>query len=221
LFNKILRAIGIIVITRKAITLMSNNAIAVGNKLSRLRHLHFDKEYQMSRFSIVLSSTIIVAVAGCASVPTGPDVMVLPGTGIPFNQFRNDDVICRQYASYQTGTTPNEAGVSSGVTSALVGAAIGAAAGAAIGGGTGAAIGAGSGLVGGSLVGTSAASGSMYEVQQRYDVAYIQCMYAKGHQVPVSGQFSGAVSQPQQVAPPSMNIPPPPAGMPPPPPPSK
>jgi len=176
----------------------------------------------MSRFSIVLSSAMIVTVAGCASVPTGPDVMVLPGTGIPFNQFRNDDVICQQYASYQVdGTTPNEAGVNSGVASALIGAAIGAAAGAAIGGGTGAAIGAGTGLVGGSLVGTSTASGSMYEVQQRYDVAYIQCMYAKGHQVPVSGQFSGATSQPQRVTPPSANIPPPPAGMPPPPPPSK
>jgi len=176
----------------------------------------------MSRFSIVLSSAMILAVAGCASVPTGPDVMVLPGTGIPFNQFRNDDVICQQYASYQVdGTTPNEAGVNSGVASALIGAAIGAAAGAAIGSGTGAAIGAGTGLVGGSLVGTSTASGSMYEVQQRYDVAYIQCMYAKGHQVPVSGSFSGSTSQPQRVTPPSANIPPPPAGMPPPPPPSK
>jgi len=176
----------------------------------------------MSRFSIVLSSAMIVTVAGCASVPTGPDVMVLPGTGVPFNQFRNDDVICQQYASYQVGgTTPNEAGVNSGIASALIGAAIGAAAGAAIGGGTGAAIGAGTGLVGGSLVGTSTASSSMYEVQQRYDVAYIQCMYAKGHQVPVAGQFSGATSQPQRVTPPSVNIPPPPAGMPPPPPPSR
>jgi hypothetical protein len=64
-------------------------------------------------------------------------------------------------------------------------------------------------------MGTGAASSSMYGVQQRYDTAYIQCMYAKGHQVPVSGQFSGAT--PQQVMPPAAHIPPPPPGSMPPP----
>jgi hypothetical protein len=143
--------------------------------------------------------------------------MVLPGTGLSFEQFRNDDAICQQYASFQVGgTAPNQAGINSGVTSAAVGTALGAAAGGAIGGGSGAAIGAGSGLVAGSLVGTGIASNSMYEVQQRFDVAYIQCMYAKGHQVPVSGQFSGS-STPRAVTP-SSNIPPPPPGLPPPPP---
>ena len=173
----------------------------------------------MSRFSIVLSSTIILTVTGCASLPNGPDVMVLPGTGMSFDQFRNDDIICRQYASYQVdGTTANQAGMDSGIASALVGAALGAAVGAAFGGGSGAAIGAGSGLLAGSLAGTSASNTSMNEVQQRYDAAYIQCMYAKGHQVPVSGQFSGAV--PQRAAPSSVHIPPPPPGFPPPPPPA-
>jgi hypothetical protein len=165
----------------------------------------------MSRFSIVLSSTVILAVTGCVSLPNGPEVMVLPGSGLSFEQFRNDDAVCRQFSSYQVGgTTANQAGVNSGVTSAVVGTALGAAAGAALGGGQGAAIGAGAGLVGGSLVGTSAASGSMYEVQQRYDVAYTQCMYAKGHQVPVSGQFPGAVHQ--QTSPSAPNFPPPPSG---------
>jgi DNA/RNA endonuclease G (NUC1) len=56
----------------------------------------------------------------------------------------------------------------------------------------------------------------MYETQQYYDNAYIQCMYAKGHQVPVSGQFPNTT--PQQSAPSSSNIPPPPPGLPPPPP---
>ena len=156
----------------------------------------------MSRFSIVFSTTVILAVTGCASLPNGPSVMVLPGTGLSFEQFRNDDTICQQYAFFQVGgTTANQAAMSSGVTSAAVGTALGAAAGAAIGGGSGAAIGAGSGLVGGSIVGTGAASSSMYADQQRYDAAYIQCMYAKGHQVPVSGQFSG-VSPLRAVTPP-------------------
>jgi len=171
----------------------------------------------MSRFSIVLSSTVILAVTSCAVVPTGASVVVLPGTGISFDKFRNDDVNCQQFASYQLdGTTANDAAMSSGIISAIIGSALGAAAGAIIGGGNGAIIGAGSGLLAGSLMGTSAASGSMSEVQQRYDGAYIQCMYAKGHQVPVSGQFFGVTSQP--TAPPTTNIPPPPAGLPPPPP---
>jgi hypothetical protein len=169
----------------------------------------------MSRFSIVFSIMFILAAAGCVSLPTGPSVMVLPGSGVSFEQFRNDDAVCQQYASFQVGgTTANQAAVNSGVTSAAVGTALGAAAGAAIGGGRGAAIGAGGGLVGGSLVGTGAASSSMYASQDRYDVAYIQCMYAKGHQVPVSGQFS--TETPRQAAPPALHIPPPPPGSPPP-----
>jgi hypothetical protein len=143
--------------------------------------------------------------------------MVLPGAGLSFEQFRNDDAVCQQYAFSQVGgTTANQAAMNSGVTSAAVGTGLGAAAGAAIGGGSGAAIGAGSGLVAGSMVGTGAASSSMYEVQQRFDVAYIQCMYAKGHQVPVSGQFSGEV--PHHTVAPTSHIPPPPPGSPPPPP---
>jgi hypothetical protein len=150
--------------------------------------------------------------------------MVLPGTGISFDRFRNDDYLCQQFALGQVGgTTPNEAAISSGVATAAVSTAVGAALGAAIGGGRGAAIGAASGLAAGSLMGSKSASGSMYELQQRYDIAYIQCMYAKGHQVPVSGQFAGPTSQPSVVSHPNNNasIPPPPAGTPPPPPPSK
>jgi hypothetical protein len=172
----------------------------------------------MSHLPIMFPATVILAITGCASMPNGPSVMVLPGTGLSFEQFRNDDAICQQYASFQVGgTTANQASMKSGATSAVVGTALGAAAGAAIGGGSGAAIGAGSGLVGGSIVGTGAASSSMYEVQQRYDIAYIQCMYAKGHQVPVSGQFSGAIP-PLRTPTASSHIPRPPPGLPPPPP---
>lgn len=173
----------------------------------------------MSRFSIVFPATVILAVTGCASMPNGPSVMVLPGTGLSFERFRNDDAICQQFAFSQVGgTTANQAAMNSGGTSAIVGTALGAAAGAAFGGGSGAAIGAGSGLLAGSIVGTGAASSSMYADQQRYDAAYIQCMYAKGHQVPVSGQFSGET--PQRDVMPASNIPPPPPGAPPPAPPN-
>jgi hypothetical protein len=83
-------------------------------------------------------------VTGCASMPNEPSVMVLPGTGISFDQFRNDNAICQQFAFSQVGgTTTNQAGMNSEVTSGIVGTAPGMSAGAAFGGGSGAAIGAG------------------------------------------------------------------------------
>ncbi len=136
--------------------------------------------------------------------------MALPGTGKSFEQFRVDDAECRQYASAQIGgTTPGQAASDSGVKSAAVGTVVGAAAGAAIDGRGGAAVGAGTGLLVGALAGSGAAEGSAYGTQRRYDAGYMQCMYAKGHKIPVSGQFTSSRS--------SRNYPPPP---PPPPPPS-
>jgi len=147
----------------------------------------------------------LLGLAACASVPTGPAVMVLPGTGKNFDQFRFDDGTCRQFAYEQIGgQTAARAQENSAVTSAVVGTAVGALAGAAIGGNSSdAAVGAGVGLLGGSMAGAGAAQGSAYGAQQRYDVAYQQCMYAKGHRIPVAGRFSQ--SQPR-----TANYPPPP-----------
>lgn len=164
---------------------------------------------------------LAVLLAGCASIPEGPSVMVLPGTGMGFAQFRADDMECRSFALASIGgQTANQAATDSGVKSAAVGTVVGAAAGAAIGGGEGAAIGAGSGLVVGGLAGTQSAYASGYGVQHRYDIGYIQCMYALGHQVPVSGRVYRQL-EPARTAPPPppRNIPAPPAGNPPPPPP--
>ncbi len=164
----------------------------------------------------ILSMAIFFAASGCASVPNGPSVMVMPASGATFEQFRNDDTTCQQYALSQVGgTTANQAGMTNGVTTAVVGTAVGSAAGAAFGGGEGAAIGAGSGLLVGSLIGANTGSSAIYDNQQRYDNGYIQCMYAKGHQVPVSGQFPSNMSQ--QSSPPTSYIPPPPPVLPPPP----
>lgn len=169
----------------------------------------------MFRFLVLGSTAILLTSAGCVSLPSKPSVMVLPGDGLSFEQFHNDDVVCQQYAYSQLGeVSANPAEVSSGVTSAVVGSAFGAATGAILGGRLGAAIGAGVGLVAGSIAGTGAATRSNYEAQQCYDNAYIQCMYANGHQVPVSGSFSNV----QTRRPRSANIPPPPQGLPPPPP---
>lgn len=172
----------------------------------------YKKSFAAAGLSLLLS--------GCTYLPTGPSVMVLPGTGMPFNRFQQDDYLCRQYAYGQVGgTTANQAAVDSQVGSAIVGSAIGAAAGAALGGGRGAAVGAGTGLLAGTMAGTSSGYHSAYATQQGYDNAYIQCMYAKGHRVPVSGRFMYEEGAPASVSPGRQQLPPPPPGSPPPPPP--
>ena len=163
----------------------------------------------------------------CATVPTGPSVMVLPGGGKSFEQFQADDAMCRQWAYQQTGTTPGQAANESGITSAMVGTVIGAAAGAAIGAAAGnpamgAAAGAGGGLLLGSAAGVSGAQYSGYQAQRRYDISYQQCMYAKGNQIPGvarSPYRRGAVAAPPPPPPPPGSRSMPPEMMPPPPPP--
>jgi len=163
-------------------------------------------------------SGAVALLSACASVPSGPGVMVLPGSGKSFDQFRYDDFECRQYASNSIGgDTPNEAAANAGLNSAAVGTAVGAVAGAALGGSHGAAAGAGLGMAGGAIAGTGAANQSSYTLQQRYDIGYQQCMYAKGHQIPMA---QSRAPRPARAARPYYGTPPPPPpGTPPPPPP--
>jgi hypothetical protein len=139
----------------------------------------------------------LLFVTACASLPTGPSVMSLPGSRKSFDEFRADDADCRQFANAQVGgTTAQKAATDSGVASAVVGTAIGAGAGALIAGSSsGAGVGAGIGLITGALVGQSYAGGAYYSVQQRYDFAYQQCMYAKGNKIQVSGYQARTFSE--------------------------
>jgi len=180
-----------------------------------------------ARIGVLVGAAFLVA--GCVSMPSGPSVMTLPGNGKSFDQFRNDDFDCRGFANHQVGgDTPNSVGADNAVRNAAIGTAVGAVAGAAFGGHNGAAVGAGTGLLFGSAVGAGTAGASQYELQRRYDIAYTQCMYSKGHQVPTSGRVSqsrSAVSYTPPPPPPPQSYgsgnapPPPPAGTPPPPPP--
>jgi hypothetical protein len=164
---------------------------------------------------VILRLSPLLLLAACATTPTGPNVMVLPGSGKSFDQFRFDDRECRQYAHVQAGgTEPNQAAANAGIASAAVGAAIGTVAGAAIGGSEGAGVGAGVGLATGALAGTGAAQASGHTAQQRYDIGYQQCMYAKGHKIPMAVSRYDRRPAYRQATPP----PPPPPGTPPPPP---
>jgi Glycine-zipper domain len=181
----------------------------------------------------VLALVVAAAASACATLPAGPSVMVLPGNAKSFDEFADDDALCRGWAENQVGTTTKQASTESGVTTAAIATGVGAVAGTAIGAaagnvGAGAAIGAGSGLLFGSAAGADQAAWASGTVQQRYDGAYMQCMYAKGNKIPVAVDTAQRLGTPAPSAPPrpgppptaSRRLPPPPPpGRPPPPPP--
>jgi uncharacterized protein YcfJ len=110
----------------------------------------------------------------------------MPGPGKPFDQFNDDNAICKEFARQQIGANPNDVAQEQVLTGAAAGAALGAAAGALMGHGHGSPAGpmAGAGLIVGSAAGANAANQSTMTLQRRYDIAYQQCMYAKGNQIP-------------------------------------
>lgn len=141
---------------------------------------------------------LVTLLGGCVSRPIGPSVAVMPAPNKPFEIFQQDQGVCTQFADQQVAggaEWANSDALSTAVITTILGAGLGAAA----GGGTGAAIGAASGAVVGTALGTAPAGASQYDLQQRYDMAYSQCMYAKGNQVP--GYY---------YAPPGASFPPPP-----------
>lgn len=111
--------------------------------------------------SVPLLMAAALVVAACTTIPSGPSVMVLPGSTKSFDQFLGDDHDCRQFAFGQVG------GVSSQQASNTA-------------------------AVSSSAAGPSHSGDSGYGAQYQYDTAYIQCMYARGHRVPVYGQMRAA-----------------------------
>ncbi len=161
----------------------------------------------MKRKIIIFLFLALLVLGGCATLPKGPSVMVLPPPGKPFEQFQAEDAICRQWAAQQIGQSPQETVNQNTATGAVAGTVIGAGLGAAIGSasghaGAGAAIGAASGLLLGTAAGADSAQVYGWEAQRRYDIAYQQCMYAKGNQIP------GVVTRTRPVR----RMPPPPPG---------
>ena len=179
----------------------------------------------MKTASTLVVMGAILALAGCASVPTGPTYSAMPGSRKSLDQFQFDDASCRQYAVQATGTTPGDAAADAAVGSAVVGTLLGAAVGGILGGGDGARVGAGLGLFTGGAVGAGNAQAASYTTQQRLDSSYYQCMYSQGHKVPMPAGYARSVRQasagpapaPYVSAPPrNAAIPPPNAAVPPP-----
>lgn len=165
--------------------------------------------------------------AGCATVPTAPVVNALPGTGKTPAAFEKDAADCRLFAE---GAASGQAQAMNDVAAgnAVATGAFGAATGAIIGSassqaGQGAAIGAGIGLLLSGIAAANASYAVNAQVQQRYDAAYLQCMYARGNQVPVRAGYRGpppvvrmAPGSPSAYPPPGTPSPFPPPDTPPP-----
>lgn len=157
--------------------------------------------------NVRLLLALLPVITGCVHIPPGPSVAVMPGAGKPFELFVHEDQGCQEFARYQAGGTTQKAVEDSMVESTVAGTIIGAAAGTAIGAiagdpGAGAIIGAGAGLLEGTAIGASAGYHSSWATQRRYDIAYQQCMYAKGNQIPGATLAYAPAMYPPPPAPP-------------------
>jgi len=155
---------------------------------------------------------------GCVLPPLAPSVQVMPAPGKPYEQFAAEDGSCRQYAGDQVAGAA-EAANANLANSVIFGTLIGAGLGAALGRGEGAAFGAATGALIGTSLGSNGSAWAQMTTQQRYDLAYVQCMYAKGNQVPGYSVVTIQPAPPGYVPPygyPAPGYPPPPYGYPPP-----
>jgi outer membrane lipoprotein SlyB len=136
---------------------------------------------------------LVMIMAGCATLPVGPSVRVMPASGKPYDLFQSEDSYCRRVAEREIGMSPGQIANDHTATGAVVGTALGTGLGAAIGAasgnvGAGAAIGAVSGLLVGTAAGSDSGRLEGREAQHRYDTVYLQCMYSYGNQVNSSGR---------------------------------
>jgi hypothetical protein len=131
------------------------------------------------RVAAVAAISTLALLGGCATEPLGPTIPVMPAHGKSMESFQQDEDYCEQYASDRaTGKVKqaNDDELRRGVFGAALGAGIGALAGNT----KGAIIG---GTVGAILGSSSRAGYDQHRVQRTYDIAYGQCMTARGNDV--------------------------------------
>lgn len=147
-----------------------------------------------------MRKTALVTAFGCLAAvsmaafagPMSPSMAVMPAPGKPFEVFQAEQASCKDYADSEAAGLGESRRRGFGRT--LLTAALGAGLGGAVGGGDGAAIGAASGALAGGAMSARRAADASDEAQRRYDIAFEQCMYAKGNQVP--GMAMAAIPPP-------------------------
>ena len=159
------------------------------------------------KFRTILSITAAATIlSGCVTTPMGPTIPASPGPNKPWAAYQQDEQVCEDYAHQRVAGQAEAAEQPRGrvrVDRHCAGVLV---LGAAVGGGRGAGIGAASGAVVGTAVGANQSGHAQYSLQQRYNIAYGECMTSHGDVV----QWAPGYPYPP---------PPPPSGYPPPPPP--
>lgn len=131
------------------------------------------------RTAALTALSTVVLLAGCATQPMGPMVPVMPGKGKGMDAFQQDEAYCEDYASNRASGKVKQANDNE-LRNGVIGAALGAGIGALAGNTKGALIGGGVGA----LLGSSSGAGyDQHRVQRTYDIAYGQCMTARGNDV--------------------------------------
>lgn len=136
------------------------------------------------RTAALTALSTVVLLAGCATQPMGPSIPVMPAQGKSMDAFQADENYCEQYAGDRASGKVKEANDQE-LRNGIVGAALGAGIGALAGNTKGALIGGG---VGALLGGSSGAGYDQHRVQRVYDIAYGQCMTARGNDVGMRGR---------------------------------
>ncbi len=155
--------------------------------------------YRSSTCNAMAAAALLATLAACATAPEAPTVRIMPGPGKSFEAFQYDQAGCRSYASDQVrgqAEASNQRALGTTALTTVGGAAIGALLG-SVGGhvGAGAAIGAGAGVGAGALFGASSNANEQATIQHRYDNAFAQCMYSRGHLVPGFAPQTGYAPQ--------------------------
>ena len=132
--------------------------------------------------SRAIPALLAVVLVGCVAQPIRPSVAVMSAPNKPFDVFTQDQATCKSFADGQVAGGAQVAN-NQALGTAAIGTALGAGLGAAVGEGRGAAVGAGTGAIAGTAIGAGQSERAQLSLRQRYDVAYEQCMYAKGNQV--------------------------------------
>ena len=137
-----------------------------------------------THIATIAGLSALLILGGCATVPDGPTVPVMPQHGKSWSQFQDEDAQCQDYAAYRVEHSVRRAN-DRAVAAALIGTALGAGLGAAAGEGAGEAI--TTGAIAGGAVGTAiGANDSRFAqdtVQGRYNLVYAQCMQSKGNHI--------------------------------------
>jgi hypothetical protein len=131
-------------------------------------------------FWFAIAATLVTS--ACASLPadSAPTVEVLPGGGKDMAQFNADDIACRGVATAkvkENSTLQNGMGLGDRIEVASTRSRV--------------AIRDSTESTGSVYGGAVATDNKTFTPQQRFDTAYVSCMYSKGHKIPVGEAMSG------------------------------